>query len=105
MHSLMKAFRARRWVKWLRSVCAVAWLGFVSSALAVAGDEHWDTLFGWAGTTNIVYSIALHNGRVYLSGSNNSGGTNASMSVFDGVNWTNFSLFKGATVYDLAFVG
>jgi hypothetical protein len=85
--------------------CLTAWLGLITSAFAVPGDEHWDNRFGWSGTTNFVYSITPHNGALFVSGFDGTANTNASISRWDGVNWTNFSNFKGATIYDIKFVG
>src|SRR5260221_6727293 len=35
---------------------------------SMPGDEHWSPEFGWPGTGDIVYSITIHNGRLYASG-------------------------------------
>lgn len=86
-------------------VWIAAWLSLITATFGAPGDEHWDIRFGWPGTTNTIWAITPHNGQLFISGSDGSGTTNASISKWDGVNWTNFSTFKGATIYDIKFVG
>ena len=77
-----------------------------TAAWAVPGDEHWDFAFGLPGTTNYVYSLAQHNGQLYVGGRPQSG-TNSTLFQFDGNQWTALGTFTHSTptVYDLAFVG
>jgi hypothetical protein len=83
---------------------------FVSptAARGATGDEHWDTAFGWPGTTNYVYAIASHNGILYTAGQSNANNTNTVLWAWDGVAWSNVVTFYGSSgviVYDLAFIG
>src|ERR1051325_11322365 len=84
---------------------AATLLSWPTSAFAVAGDEHWGPQFAWAGTTNVIYSMTTHAGRLYAAGAG--GTTNTTLSVWDGTQWTFLGQFSGANpvVYDLAFVG
>jgi hypothetical protein len=77
-----------------------------STTLAAAGDEHWDNQFGWPGPGGNNYAIAVHNGRIYVSGLG--GSTNVALQVWDGAQWSAMSQFYGPSstaVNDLAFVG
>src|SRR5689334_15252033 len=74
---------------------------------AAAGDEHWSTQFGWPGSLENVVALRLHGGKLYYGGGV-TGGTNASLNVFDGREVTRLGLFSGSsgtTIYDLMFVG
>src|SRR5947207_11526239 len=74
---------------------------------SMPGDEHWSPEFGWPGTGDIVYSITIHNGRLYASGGSLNG-TNATINVWDGEHWSTLGQVNGSSgtaVYDMAFVG
>jgi len=78
------------------------------SAIAAPGDEHWSPQFGYPGTTNVVLTMATHNGRLYTSGYRASGGlTNCSLNVWDGYQWSSIGDFYGSIVQmtGLEFVG
>src|SRR5262245_21884225 len=89
--------------------CLVVTAALAAPCRAAAGDEHWDGQFGWPGTTNIVYSIRGHQGRLYAGGTSGfSGVTNTTLSVWDGSRWSGLGLFGGGSlqfVYDLASFG
>ena len=76
---------------------------------AVPGDEHWDPQFNWPGTTNVVYAIAVHNGKIYAGGFVTSGSTtNASLNVWNGLQWSPLAFITGNSspeIRDMAFVG
>ncbi|HXR05235.1 MAG TPA: hypothetical protein VN836_11060 [Verrucomicrobiae bacterium] len=76
---------------------------------AVPGDEHWDPQFNWPGTTNVVYAIAVHNGKIYSGGFVTAGSTtNASLNVWDGLQWSPLAFITGNSspeIRDMAFVG
>jgi hypothetical protein len=78
------------------------------SSRAVPGDEHWDPQFNWPGTTNIIYGIAVHNGKIYSGGYFSVGpSTNSVLEVWDGLQWATMGTFTGNTppISDIAFVG
>jgi trimeric autotransporter adhesin len=78
-----------------------------TSVCAAPGDEHWSREFGWPGSLENVNAIRLHGGKLYYGGGI-SGGTNATLNVFDGNQVTRLGLFSGSfgtTIYDLMFVG
>ena len=73
----------------------------------VPGDEHWSYQFGWPGTLENVNAIRLNQGKLYFAGGT-TGGTNATINVWDGIQFTRFGQFSGSsgtTIYDLLFVG
>ena len=75
---------------------------------AVPGDEHWDPQFNWPGTTNAIFGIAVHNGKIYSGGYVSVGSTtNGALAVWDGLQWSLMTSFQGSTppINDIAFVG
>jgi hypothetical protein len=71
------------------------------------GDEHWSYQFGWPGTLENVNAIRIHQGKLYFAGGITAG-TNATVNVWDGIQFTRFGEFRGGsgtTIYDLLFVG
>jgi len=94
----------------LVSFAAIA-AGFFFSvpARGASGDEHWDSQFNWPGTTNAIFAIGVHNGKLYAGGSVTVGSTtNAALEVWDGLQWSALALFTGTVapeIHDLAFVG
>jgi hypothetical protein len=103
----MKTSKASVGVR-LASVISVFFvLLFPLVVAAVPGDEHWDAQFGWPGPGGNTYAIALHNGRLYVSGTGTSN-TNTAVQVWDGAQWSTIGQFYGPPityVTDLAFVG
>jgi len=75
---------------------------------AVPGDEHWDPQFNWPGTTNVIYGIAVHSGKIYAGGFVSVGAsTNSVLEVWDGLQWSAMGTFTGNTppINDIAFAG
>jgi trimeric autotransporter adhesin len=102
------SFSRRNYLHWGLLCLVVFLVGQTHPAVASPGDEHWGKQFGWPGTSNIVFAIAEHNGRIYSGGALNGGLlTNGFLNVWDGVEWSSLAEFRGSTVvlYDLAFVG
>src|SRR5438045_2833759 len=56
---------------------------------AVPGDEHWDRSFGVPGTSNLVFAIEIHDGKIYTSGvlPGAPTSTNVLIEIYDGDNW------------------
>jgi len=88
------------------------WLSIVVSTTRLAaapGDEHWDVQFGWPGTTNTVYALAINGSQVYAGGffSTPALATNNFIEVWDGVRWNYIPGLQGSplVVYDFAFLG
>src|SRR5688500_3501505 len=88
-----------------------AWLAVLVSVTPLAaspGDEHWDVPFGWPGTTNTVYALAVNGDRVYAGGLY---GTPAIVEtnfveVWDGTRWSYIAGLEDTLVlYDFAFLG
>lgn len=88
--------------------CWIGLLTLATSLIAAPGDEHWDPQFGWPGTTNGVFALAVEGGRVYASGYY---GTPALaetnfVEVWDGTDWSYIpGLEATTTIYDFAFLG
>jgi len=89
----------------LLALLLASYCSFPTPVSAVTGDEHWSRQFNWPGTTNLVLSIALDNGRIYAGG----GGTltNTTLFVWDGIQWTPIGQFSSsqATLYDMTVFG
>ena len=82
-------------------------LSTVERLNAAAGDEHWSPQFGWPGTTNTVYAIHAHQGRVYFGESGNNG-NDTYLSMWDNGKITRLATFSNdfaAVIFDIAFVG
>ena len=81
----------------------------LSVASAVPGDEHWDPQFGWPGTTNSVFALALNEGRVYAGGTFGTPqmATNDFVEIWDGTRWTYLPGLRGSmpVVFAFAFLG
>ena len=90
-----------------RVVIRLAPLIFSCLGSAAPGDEHWDSGFGWPGTTNWVYALAAHDNKLYASGFNpNANATNASVDVWDGTRWSSLAeVNNNLIVFDFAFLG
>jgi len=79
-----------------------------NAGFAAPGDEHWDTAFGWPGTSNTVQGLAWHRGKLYTGGiPAGTSLTNSTLNVWDGTRWSTLGRFSGSTaiIYDLAFLG
>src|SRR5262245_10092252 len=74
---------------WRVLIAAMICLTGASRTNAAAGDEHWDTQFGWPGVTNSVYGLGYYNGTLYAGGNYfpPGGTTNNQVDVWDGVKW------------------
>jgi trimeric autotransporter adhesin len=85
--------------------------GFFLQAIhsyAVSGDEHWDARFGAPGTMNNILAMAVNNGMLCVGGYGTPS-TNATLSVWDGNQWSALGTFNNGTspayIYDASFVG
>jgi hypothetical protein len=97
-----------RWSHIIPALVTAIGLLVGSRSSAAPGDEHWSSQFGLAGAHDNVLTIALKNNRVYAAGyAGTVFYTNATVSVWDGIQWSVIGQFSGgsAQVYDLAFVG
>lgn len=87
----------------------LAWLLSATRLAAAAGDEHWDVQFGWPGTTNTVYALAVENGQVYASGFFSTPAISSTnfIEVWNGTRWSYIPGIEGSTaaIYDIAFMG
>src|SRR5436189_42538 len=85
------------------------WLLIGAFSLSAApGDEHWDVQFGWPGTTNSVYALAVESGRVYACGLYGTPAVTETnfVEVWDGARWNYIPGLEGTTViFDFAFLG
>ena len=101
----------QRFLAHILSFTGGAWLALFVSATSLAaapGDEHWDVQFGWPGTTNTVYALAVEGGRVYATGlySTPAIAETNFVEVWDGAHWSYIPGLEGTTVlYDIAFLG
>src|SRR5258708_3579101 len=64
----------------------------VPIASAISGDGHWDRQFSLPGVTNLVYALRFNGDALYAGGlpigSGGLTGTNTSIDIFDGTNWS-----------------
>jgi trimeric autotransporter adhesin len=87
----------------LQSAWLIASGGFLSAA---PGDEHWDVQFGWPGTTNSVFALAVEGGKVYASGYYGTPALTETnfVEIWDGARWNYLPGLEGTlAIFDFAF--
>jgi hypothetical protein len=111
MNSELERFMTRNLCagRFLLSLFHSAWLLISAISLSAApGDEHWDVQFGWPGTTNSVYALAVEGAKVYACGLYSTPAVTETnfVEVWDGARWNYIPGLEGTTViFDFAFLG